>query len=119
MSETVQRAPRPTRRKWLVVGAVCLVLAAILGWRLGGKQAGEAKGARKAGGPIVVVTAVAESRDVPVRMVANGTVTAVQTVDLRAQITSTVKEVRIREGQDVRAGETLFVLDSGTEEANL
>lgn len=118
MSETALRPQRPARRKWLVVGAICLVLAAILGWRLGAKG-GEAKGARKAGGPIVVVTAVAESRDVPVRMVANGTVTAVQSVDLRAQITSTVRDVRIREGQDVKAGELLFTLDAGTEEANL
>jgi len=119
MSETAQRPQRPTRRRWLVVGAVCLVIAAILGWRLGGKSAGEAKGERKAGGPVVVVTALAESRDVPVKMIANGTVTAIQTVDLRAQITSTVKDVRIREGQDVKAGEPLLVLDSGTEEANL
>lgn len=119
MSEIAPRPPRPTRRKWLVAGAVCLVIAAILGWRLGGKAGGEAKGARKAAGPVVVVTALAEARDVPVRMVANGTVTAVQSVDLRAQITSTVKEVRIREGQDVRQGDLLFTLDAGTEDANL
>ncbi len=42
-----------------------------------------------------------------------------QSVDLRAQITSTVHEVRIREGQDVSAGELLFSLDAGTEDANL
>jgi len=119
MSDIAPRPARPARRKWLVVGGICLVVAAILGWRLGGKPGGEAKGARKTGGPVVVVTALAESRDVPVRMIANGTVTAVQSVDLRAQITSTVKEVRIREGQDVRGGEVLFILDSGTEEANL
>jgi RND family efflux transporter MFP subunit len=94
------------------------VIAALVGWRLGGK-ANEAKGARKAGGPVVVVTAQAETRDVPVRLAANGTVTANQSVDLRAQITSTVKEVHIREGQSVRAGELLFTLDRGTEEANL
>ena len=119
MSDIAPRPARPARRKWLVVGGICLVLAAILGWRLGGKAGGEAKGARKAGGPVVVVTALAESRDVPVKMIANGTVTAIQSTDLRAQITSTVKDVRIREGQDVKAGEPLFILDSGTEEANL
>jgi RND family efflux transporter MFP subunit len=97
---------------------VCLVIAAVIGWRLGGKPNG-AKGARKAGGPVVVVTARAEMRNVPVRLVANGTVTANQSVDLRAQITSTVKEVHIREGQSVHEGEPLFTLDRGTEEANL
>ena len=35
---------------------------------------------------------------------ANGTVTALQTVDLRSQVTSTVREVHIREGQNVREG---------------
>jgi RND family efflux transporter MFP subunit len=118
MSDSRLQSSHPTRRKWWVVGAVCLVIAAVIGWRLGGKPNG-AKGARKVGGPVAVVTAQAEMRDVPVRLVANGTVTANQSVDLRAQITSTVKEVHIREGQSVRAGEPLFTLDRGTEEANL
>ncbi len=100
------------------MGGVCLAIAAGVGWRLGGK-APEAKGARKAAGPVVVVTARAESRDVPVRLAANGVVTALQSVDLRSQITSIVKRVHIREGQSVRAGELLFTLDSGAEEANL
>jgi len=118
MSENRTHSPRPSRRRWLVVGAVCLVIAAVVGWRLGSK-ATAAKGARKAAGPVAVVTALAEARDVPVRLAANGTVTALQSVDLRSQVTSTVKQVHIREGQSVRAGELLFTLDSGTEEANL
>lgn len=112
-----QSAPHP-RRKWLVAGAIALIVAGAVGWRLAGKG-GEAKGARKAGGPVVVVSAVAQTRDVPVRLTANGTVTALQTVDVRSQITSIVKEVHIREGQSVRPGELLFTLESGTEAANL
>jgi len=118
MSASRPQPPHPSRRKWWVVGAVFLVIAALIGWRLGGKP-GAAKGARKAAGPVVVVTAQAETRNVPVRLVANGTVTANQSVDLRAQVTSTVKEIHIREGQSVRSGELLFTLDRGTEEANL
>jgi RND family efflux transporter MFP subunit len=112
-----QSIPHP-RRKWLVAAAIALVVAGAVGWRLAGKG-GEAKGARKAGGPVVVVSALAQTRDVPVRLTANGTVTALQTVDVRSQITSIVKEVHIREGQFVRAGELLFTLESGTEAANL
>jgi RND family efflux transporter MFP subunit len=56
---------------------------------------------------------------VPVRLKANGTLTALQSVDLRSQVTSTVRQVHIREGQYVRAGDLLFSLDSRTEEANL
>jgi RND family efflux transporter MFP subunit len=110
-------APHP-RRKWLVAAAIALVIAGAIGWRLAGKG-GEAKGARKAGGPVVVVSALAQSRDIPVRLTANGTVTALQTVDVRSQITSIVKVVHIREGQFVHAGEPLFTLESGTEAANL
>jgi RND family efflux transporter MFP subunit len=54
-----------------------------------------------------------------VRLRANGTVVALQSVDIRAQITSTVREVHIREGQTVARGDLLVSLDSRAEEANL
>jgi RND family efflux transporter MFP subunit len=54
-----------------------------------------------------------------VRLRANGTVVALQSVDIRAQITSTVREVHIREGQTVAKGDLLVSLDSRAEEANL
>jgi RND family efflux transporter MFP subunit len=116
MNEDTPRPPHRPRRKWLAVGVVCVVLLAVGGWRLVGKAP---EAARNGPVPVVVVTAPAAMRDVPVRLSANGTVTALKSVDLRSQITSTVKEVRIREGQNVRAGEPLFTLDAGTEEANL
>jgi RND family efflux transporter MFP subunit len=88
-------------------------------WWLGSSRNQEAQGARRPPGAIPVITAKAQSRDVPVRIKANGTVTALQSVDLRSQVTSTVREVHIREGQNVRNGDLLFTLDSGTDEANL
>jgi RND family efflux transporter MFP subunit len=118
MSEAIEPSRPSSRRRWLVGGAIVVIIAVVLGWRLAGQGSG-ARGARKVGGPISVVTAVAQARDVPVRLSANGTVTALQSVDLRSQITSTVKQVHIREGQAVRAGQLLFTLDAGTEEANL
>ncbi len=116
MNEDTSYPAHRSRRKWLAVGVVCLVIAALGGWRVAGKAP---QAARKGPAAVVVVTTLAARRDVPVRLTANGTVTALQSVDLRAQITSTVKEVRIREGQSVRAGELLFTLDAGTEQANL
>jgi RND family efflux transporter MFP subunit len=112
-------APSPRRRRWPWIVGFLLIVAAIAWWWLGLARSRDANAARRPAGPVVVVTAVAESRDVPVKLVANGTVTALQTVDLRAQITSTVREVHIREGQNVKAGELLFSLDARTEEANL
>ena len=76
--------------------------------------------AAKGGGPAIPVTmATVERRDVPVRLRTNGTVTALQSVDIRAQITSTVREVHIREGQTVARGDLLVSLDARAEEANL
>jgi RND family efflux transporter MFP subunit len=109
------------RRGTWFVAIVVIALAAVGGWRLFGPKAQDgAQAARKgSGAPIAVVTARADRRDVPVRLKANGTVTAVQSVDLRAQVTSTVREVHIREGQNVKQGDLLFSLDSRAEEASL
>jgi RND family efflux transporter MFP subunit len=79
----------------------------------------EKPAAARGGAPVPVTVAVVEKRDVPVRLRANGTVVALQSVDIRAQITSTVREVHIREGQSVAKGELLFTLDARAEEANL
>ncbi len=87
-------------------------------WWFGASRTPEAKGASRPSTTLVVTTK-AESRDVPVRIKANGTVTAVQSVDLRAQVTSTVREVHIREGQTVARDELLFSLDARAEEANM
>ncbi|MEP7069949.1 MAG: efflux RND transporter periplasmic adaptor subunit [Usitatibacter sp.] len=98
-----------------------MVAAAALAawWWFGTSKSQEAKGASRANAPVVVVTTRAEARDVPMRLKANGTVTALQTVDLRAQVTSTVREVHIREGQNVARGELLFSLDARAEEASM
>src|ERR1700682_3537835 len=108
------------RRRWPLVASLAIIGAALVAWWwLGASRNQEAQGAKRASAPVVVVTAKAETRDVPVRIKANGTVTALQSVDLRAQVTSTVREVHIREGQNVARGDLLFTLDSRTDEANL
>jgi RND family efflux transporter MFP subunit len=108
------------RRRWPWVTAAALVIAAGAAWWWSDAwKKPDAQAARRGPGAIPVTTAKAESRDVPVRLTANGTVTALQSVELRAQITSTVKEVHIREGQTVHKGDLLFTLDSRTDDANL
>jgi RND family efflux transporter MFP subunit len=116
---TKENNPRHRRRWPWIVAILVLGVATGIWWQLGPARSQEAAAARRPAGAIPVVTAKSESRDVPVKLKSNGTVTAAQTVDLRAQITSTVKEVNIREGQSVQKGDLLFTLDSGTEEANL
>src|SRR5258708_6691640 len=110
----------PRHRRWPWIASVMVIAAAVAAWWwFGASKSQEAKGASRTSAPVVVVTTKAESRDVPVRLKANGTVTALQSTDLRAQVTSTVRDVHIREGQSVARGELLFSLDARAEEANL
>lgn len=107
-----------TRRAIAIAIAVALVAAAGA-WHFARQGKAPQAAAKGAGGPVPVTVAVVERRDVPVRLRANGTVVALQSVDIRSQITSTVREVHIREGQAVAKGDLLFTLDSRAEEANL
>jgi membrane fusion protein, multidrug efflux system len=101
---------------WVAIaGLVVLALAGWFGWKtwLAPKPAAK--------GPAVttVSTAVVRQSDVPVEVTANGTVTAMQTVDVRPQVSSTVRTVHIKEGQSVKPGDLLFTLDTRMDEANL
>lgn len=107
------------RRRWPWIAGVAIIGTALAGWwYFGTSRNQEAKGAARPSSTLVVTTR-AESRDIPVKLKANGTVTALQSVDLRAQVTSTVREVHIREGQDVARGDLLVSLDAREAEANL
>ena len=123
MPDEIENAVPPAgkrRRRWPWVTAGIVLVAAGAAWYWSDAvRKPDAQAARRGPGPITVTTAKAEARDVPVRLTANGTVTALQSVELRAQVTSTVREVHIREGQNVQKGDLLFTLDSRTEDANL
>ena len=107
------------RRRWPWVAGILVIGAALAAWWwFVSSRNQEAKGATRPASTLVVTTRV-QSRDVPVRLKANGTVTALQTVDLRAQVTSTIREVHIREGQNVARGDLLFSFDSRADDANI
>jgi RND family efflux transporter MFP subunit len=57
--------------------------------------------------------------DVPITVEASGTVTALQSVDLRAQTTSTVAQVLVKDGQSVSQGQLLFRFDDRADRAAL
>ena len=116
MNSTAISSPR--RRRWPWVAGVAAIAALAGWWYFGSSRNQEAKGASRPS-TTLVVTARAQTRDVPVRIRANGTVTALQSVEFRPQITSTVAQVHIKEGQNVRAGELLFSLDAREAEANV
>ncbi len=87
------------------------VLGGLVYYRLAPKEEGEAKGPNEPG--VTLQTVV--PKDVAVNLNLNGTVTSIRTVDVRSQITNTVKEVRVREGQFVnRATSFLFWIQEPT-----
>jgi len=84
-----------------------------------GAAAGAAASAASTAAPVTVTTMPAQRRDLPVLLSATGSVAPLSSVEVRAQVTSVVTRVHIKEGQFVRAGEPLFTLDSRTDEANV
>ncbi|HEX7437967.1 MAG TPA: efflux RND transporter periplasmic adaptor subunit [Caldimonas sp.] len=78
---------------------------------------GAASGA--GGAPVPVSSVRAQRRDVDVVLEATGTVTALNSVDVRPQISSVITQVHIREGQFVKQGQLLFTLDPRNDEVNV
>jgi RND family efflux transporter MFP subunit len=72
----------------------------------------------KRGGVQTVTTMVLEKKDVPLVIESTGTVAAANIVDIRPMITNTVKEIHMKEGQDVNKGQLLFTLDDRNDRAN-
>ena len=71
------------------------------------------------GAAVSVTTVRAQRRDVDVLLDATGTVSALNSVELRAQVASVITQVHIREGQFVKAGQLLFTLDARSDEASV
>lgn len=58
-----------------------------------------------------MATALVQNKPIPVTIPSVGTVEALQTVQVRAQVTGQLSAVRFSEGQDVRKGQELFTID--------
>ncbi len=97
-----------SRGVFVVAGiAVACVAAAVIFWRHGSGQV--AKAAPPPSVP-VVVTAAAQ-QDVPIYYDALGTVAALNTVAIRAQVNGQIVSVDFRQGQEVRKGDLLARID--------
>jgi multidrug efflux system membrane fusion protein len=114
------------RHRWLGSVIALLALAALgaLAWHLTHQTASadgaSAAGARGPGGPgggrgapaTTVGVATAQLADIPIWLDALGTVTPSATVVVRPQVSGVMKQVLFKEGQLVRAGQLLAVLDA-------
>jgi RND family efflux transporter MFP subunit len=107
--------------KYFLVGAGLLLVGGGAFFLLRGKSEQQNQRPRTPGQ--VVKIARAEKKSIPVTILSNGYVTAINTVDVRPQVQNVVRAVHVQEGQQVRAGQLLFTLDergdmSGVEKAN-
>lgn len=114
------------RIKFLVVVGVAALATGLWWWKrpapeaATGPAAAPASAASAAVAPPQSVGVVkALKQDVPVRLEASGTVTAVNSVDLRAQTTTTVAQVLVKDGQSVKKGDLLFRFDDRADRAAL
>ncbi|WP_083745331.1 efflux RND transporter periplasmic adaptor subunit [Variovorax sp. KK3] len=119
-------------KKLVLALAGVIVLAAAGAWKWSGSrtQSAAAGGAPVASGknavpaagggaPALVTLASAQKQDVPVTVQVNGSVVSLNSVELRPQVTNTVREVHVKEGQFVKQGQLLFSLDDRPDQANL
>jgi multidrug efflux system membrane fusion protein len=97
-----------------------LVVACSSGGERAAAPEGGGRGGRGGrGGAVPVVTARAENVPVPVTLPAVGTVEAITTVQVRAQVTGQLIAIHFAEGQEVKQGQPLFSLDRRPFEATL
>ena len=71
------------------------------------------------GSPVPVVAGVVQKRDVPIYLDGIGTVQAYNTVTVHPQISGILTKVAFREGQDVKKGDLLAVIDPRPYQATL
>jgi membrane fusion protein, multidrug efflux system len=104
-----------SRRIYMGLGiAVACVAAAVIYWRHGSTET-----AKAAPPSVPVIVTQAARQDVPIYYDALGTVQALNTVALRAQVNGQIVSVDFRQGQDVRKGDVLAKIDPAPFQAAL
>jgi multidrug efflux system membrane fusion protein len=113
----LKKSRRISRRTSIIGGVLALAVLAGLGWLAwtlthSDNPAGGAAGGGRRGPPATTVgVAVAERTDIPVELDALGTVTAAATATVRAQVSGVLQKVLFSEGQMVKAGQVLAIID--------
>jgi multidrug efflux system membrane fusion protein len=100
------KAGQNRRRIFFAGAGIVCVVAAVVVWRHGSQPV------RNPAPPAVPVTvAEAAKTDVPIYYDALGTISALNTVSIRAQVTGQIIAVNFRQGQDVKKGDVLAQID--------
>jgi len=113
--------PPPAKKRHWLAWLVVLVVVGLLLLPILHRSAKPtmAMGRGGPGGPTAVTTDVVRNGSMPIFIDALGTVTPQQTVNVYSQVTGRVNSVNYREGQIVKAGDTLIEIDQRPTEAQL
>lgn len=107
------RAVKPRRRlAWLLLLLVIALIGGLVWYVTARKDSGgDRAGMPRGRPPATVGVATVERRDFPVEFDALGTVTPIATAAVRAQVSGVLRQVLYNEGQLVRRGQLLAVID--------
>jgi multidrug efflux system membrane fusion protein len=106
--ELTDNSANPFRRAWAGVGVAAAVAALLIGM-----ASHPASSAKKAPAPALpsVGVSTAVQRELNLQIDFLGQYSAVDRVELRAQVGGTLTDIRFRDGDFVRKGDLLFVID--------
>lgn len=110
--ESLDEPPaRPRRRSWrtAVVGAVAVLAIGVLYVGFGFRGGGQTAAAPTPAPPVTVSQPL--RREVDTRVGFLGQFSAIDRVELRAQVGGTLTEIHFKDGQIVHKGDLLFVID--------
>ena len=109
------------KRLTMAIALVALLVGGAIAYRaLSVEQANSQTAAAPRQAPAIpVVVAPAERRPMAVRLDAIGTVQTIASVAVKSRIDAQIAEVKVRDGQYVKAGDTLFLLDARAAEAQV
>ena len=102
-----------------VIAALAGVVAFVTVMPAVEKQAGGRRARNAGGGPVPIVDAAARIADVPVYLNGVGTARARNTVTVRPQVDGKIMSINFKEGQEVRRGDVLAMIDPATYQAQL
>jgi len=107
------------KRVTIAVAFVAIAAAGGIAYQTFVLKAAEPPKAPSAAPAVPVVIAPATRKPMPVRIEAIGTVQPIATVAVKSRVDGQIAEVKISDGQAVRTGDVLFVLDTRAAEAQL
>lgn len=115
--------PPKRKKKYWIWGLIIVIVGLFIYWaffRNHGQNAQPAASVRRGlTGPVTITTATAEKGDIGVYLNAIGTVTAIYTDSITAQVTGVITRVYYKEGQLVRKGDPLIEIDPRLYEAQV